>query len=195
MTKSDSSTWNDTHHLSSSVAIRESTKVLPGTKSVLPAPKTPLPAPPRTPPPAPPKTPSPPIAKKVQVEISSPSTLRQRCHADAFLYAAKENFPEPIPLVLPAEMVPKGLALISIGPNMDAILDRCNLGDKLLPSLHSLASKVCSSRWAAALRSSPWNLSYEQASNLAGTLIADLRGNDFAVTLVSLHPDSGSTLD
>ena len=138
--------------------------------------------------------------KKVQVKISSPSTLRQRSirqrrHADAFLYAAKENFLEPIPLVLPAEMVPKGLALISIGPNTDAVLDRFNLGDELLPSLHSLASKVRSSRWAAALRSSPWNLSYEQASNLAGTLIADLRGNDFAITPVSLYPDSGSTLD
>jgi hypothetical protein len=190
VTKSDSS--NDGHHLSSSAAIRESTKVLPSTISALLAPKTP--------PPAPPKTPSPPIVKKVQVEIGSPSTLRQRSahqrrHADAFLYAAKEIVPEPMPLVLPAETVPKGPVLISIGPNTDAILDRFDLGDKLLPSLHSLVSKVRSSCWEAALQSSPWNLLYEQASNLAGALVADLRGNNFSVTPVSLHPDSGLVLD
>lgn len=190
VTKSDNS--NDARHLSSSAAIHESAKVLPSTKSALLAPKTP--------PSAPPKTLSPPIVKKVQVEIGSPSTLHQRsarqcCHADAFLYAAKEILPEPIPLVLPAETVPKGLVLISIGPNTDAILDRFNLGDELLPSLHSLVSKVRRSCWEAALQSSPWNLSYKQASNLAGALIADLRGNKFAVTPVSLHPDSGSALD
>ncbi|KAF8441340.1 hypothetical protein L210DRAFT_824634, partial [Boletus edulis BED1] len=151
--------------------------------TVPPAPKTqtPVPANPKTPVPSVPKTLPVPSAKKVQSDISSPSTLRQRSTrqrrpAEAFLYEAAENFPEPIPLVLPTETEPKKLVLISIGPNTDAVLDRFNLGDEVLPTLHSLITRVRSSRWEVALRSSPWNLTYEQATNLAGALAADLKG-------------------
>ncbi|KAG6370999.1 hypothetical protein JVT61DRAFT_10716 [Boletus reticuloceps] len=181
---------NGTRHLSASAAIRASASVASSANTVPPAPKT------QTPVPANPKTLTVPSAKKVQSDISSPLTLRQqstrqRYPAEAFLYG---KFPEPIPLVLPTETEPKNLVLISIGPNTDAILDRFNLRDKVLPTLHSLVTRVRSSRWEVALRSSPWNLTYEQATNLAGALAADLKGNVTSVTPVSSYLDLTSNL-
>ncbi|KAF8128111.1 hypothetical protein EV363DRAFT_1400614 [Boletus edulis] len=142
-------------------AIHASASVASSANTVPPAPKT------QTPVPANPKTLPVPSAKKVQSDISSPSTLCQQstCQhrpAEVFLYEATE---------------PKKLVLISIGPNTDAVLNCFNLRDEVLPTLHSLITRVCSSRWEVALWSSPWNLTYEQATNLAGALAADLKGN------------------
>ena len=128
-------------------------------------------------------------AKKVQPESEKNATLRQRsthqCHpADAFLYTASEQFPHPIPLVFPADRSMFDQALVSIGPNSDAVLDRFNLGDDLLPRLCNLIGTVWSSRWEAVLRSSPWSLSYEEAENLSATLCADLKGTEFSITTV-----------
>ncbi|KAF8424252.1 hypothetical protein L210DRAFT_3653569 [Boletus edulis BED1] len=175
---------NGTRHLSASAAIRASASVASSANTVPPALKT------QTPVPANPKTPPVPSAKKVQSDISSPSILCQQstcqCRpAEVFLYEAAENFPEPIPLVLPTETEPKKLVLISIGPNTDAVLDCFNLGDEVLPTLHSLITRVRSSRWEVALWSSPWNLTYEQATNLAGALAADLKGNMMSVTPIN----------
>ncbi|KIK76927.1 hypothetical protein PAXRUDRAFT_168396, partial [Paxillus rubicundulus Ve08.2h10] len=71
----------------------------------------------------------------------------------------------------------------SIGPNSDAMLDRFNLGDELLPHLHRLLRTVCNTHWEVTLRSPPWNLTYKQASNLVWALCTDLQGTTGA-TLV-----------
>ncbi|KAG1900179.1 uncharacterized protein F5891DRAFT_1188877 [Suillus fuscotomentosus] len=68
-----------------------------------------------------------------------------------------------------------GPALISVGPNTDAVLDRFKLGDEILPKLRVLASTVRSSRWESVFRSPKWDLSYEQASLLSKALLADLQ--------------------
>lgn len=57
--------------------------------------------------------------------------------------------------------------LISLGPHTDAILDRFKMDDAVLLRLHRLVRSVCSSCWEAVLRSPKWDLTYEQASNLA----------------------------
>jgi hypothetical protein len=98
------------------------------------------------------------------------SILRRR-PADAFLYQADNKTTEPIPLILPDFPEVVNHPLISIGPYSDTVLDRFELGDMLLPKLHSLVRTVRSSRWEATLRSSPWNLTYEKASNLTQALV------------------------
>jgi len=75
-------------------------------------------------------------------------------------------------------------ALVSIGPNSDAVLNRFNLGDDLLPCLCNLIGTVRSSHWEAVLRSSPWSLSYKEAANLSAALCADLKGTEFSITTV-----------
>ncbi|KIM50957.1 hypothetical protein SCLCIDRAFT_33861 [Scleroderma citrinum Foug A] len=90
-----------------------------------------------------------------------------------YLWTTKE-FPKPIPLVIP-DSAP-GSPLISLGPHTDAVLDWFSFGDSVLPRLHILVGTVRSSRWEAILRGTPWNLTYEQASNLSSALLADLKG-------------------
>lgn len=112
---------------------------------------------------------------------STPSTTRQRsarqrCLADAFLYTDSTKSPEPSPVIIPADSPAPGAPLISIGPMTDTVLDRFSLGDDILPRLHTLVSTVRSSRWEAVLRGTPWNLTYEQASNLSNALLFDLKG-------------------
>lgn len=147
---------DDVRHLSASAAIRESAVFTPSAKKTRP-PSTPSTARQRTP--------------------------HQRRPADVFLFAEDKNFPEPIPLVIP-DSAP-GSPLISLGPHTDAVLDRFSFGDDVLPRLHILVGTVRSSRWEAILRGTPWNLTYEQASNLSSTLLADLKGTPgLPVTMV-----------
>ena len=68
-----------------------------------------------------------------------------------------------------------GGALISLGPQTDAVLDRFNLDDTLLPRLRVLTTTVRSSKWEATLRRSQWGLSYEQAVNLSKAMLADIK--------------------
>jgi hypothetical protein len=68
-----------------------------------------------------------------------------------------------------------GPPLVSIGPHTDAIFDRFKLGDKTLPKLHTLITTIWSSRWEENLRSSKWNLNYEETSKLNFALHADLQ--------------------
>ena len=146
---------DDVRHLSKSAAVRESAMVTPSAEL------------------QPPSTPSQSVRKR---------TLRQRRPADAFLYTEEDTV--PIPLVIPDSTAPIS-PLISIGPNTDAVLDRFNLGDDILPRLYTLIGSARSSRWEAVLRSSPWNLTFEQASNLSNALLADLKGTPgFSITLV-----------
>ncbi|KAH7904465.1 hypothetical protein BJ138DRAFT_1106801 [Hygrophoropsis aurantiaca] len=77
---------------------------------------------------------------------------------------------------------PGGKPLISIGPHSDAIIDRFKMGDHTLPRLHELISTIQSSRWEAILRSARWDLSYEQAANLAKALKLDVREASFSRT-------------
>lgn len=75
-----------------------------------------------------------------------------------------------------------GPALISVGPNTDAVLDRFKLGDQILPKLRVLATTIHSSQWESVFRSPKWDLSYKQASLLLKALLADLQG-------VPVNPD------
>lgn len=67
--------------------------------------------------------------------------------------------------------------IISLGPNTDTVLDRFGLSDQVIPRLRELVATVCSSRWEVTLRSSPWNLNYEQVVNLQMALHADFGMN------------------
>ncbi|KAG9310200.1 hypothetical protein JVU11DRAFT_9841 [Chiua virens] len=64
--------------------------------------------------------------------------------------------------------------IISIGANTDAVLDRFGLSDQIIPRLRELVTSMRSSCWEATLRNTPWNLNYEQATNLQRALHADL---------------------
>ena len=69
-----------------------------------------------------------------------------------------------------------GGIIISLGPNTDNILNWFQLDDSLVPRLHVLTRKVCSTRWEAVLRTPHWGLTYEQASNLSRAMLADING-------------------
>ena len=152
---------NDERHLSASASIRKSAVLVSSRKRVDPP--------------------------------SPPSTTRQRsaCQrrlADTFLYMDSTKSPEPLPVIIPADSPAPGAPLISIGPKTDTVLDRFSLGDDMLPWLHSLVSTVCSSRWEAVLRGTPWNLTYEQASNLSNALLFDLKGTPRLPSTMVFHP-------
>jgi hypothetical protein len=68
-------------------------------------------------------------------------------------------------------------ALISIGPKTDAVIDWFGLNDSLVPHLRVLTSNICSSYWESILRTPHWGLSYEQATNLAKAIQADISGH------------------
>lgn len=112
----------------------------------------------------------------------------QCCLTDTFLiYPAKENSAviNPGSLIISLDSSAPVHALISIGPNTDAVLDQFELGDNLLLCLHHLITSIWSSCWEVILRLAPWNLSYEQASNLSKAITADLRGtSNFSVNMV-----------
>jgi hypothetical protein len=56
------------------------------------------------------------------------------------------------------------------------VLDRFKMGDEVILKLRQLMSTVRSSRWEAVLRSPKWDLTFEQAVNIAKALNADLQG-------------------
>jgi len=148
---------DDERHISVSAAIRETAVLTASAKA------------------APPSTPT----------SARQCSTRQRRPADMFLYGDNIKFSEPFSVVIPADSPVSDSPLISMGPNTDAVLDRFNLGDDILPRLHLLVSMVRSSRWEAVLRSTPWDLTYEQASNLSNALVSDLKGTPgFSITTV-----------
>ncbi|KIK11773.1 hypothetical protein PISMIDRAFT_19241 [Pisolithus microcarpus 441] len=122
-------------------------------------------------------------------------STRQRRPADAFLNAANTLSLDPTPLsISPDQLAPSSL-LISIGPNTDAVLDRFSLGDEVLPRLHVLVGTVRSSCWEVVLRAKPWNLTYEQASNLSRALLADIKGTpEFRIMMQTTYPTLSALL-
>ena len=68
-------------------------------------------------------------------------------------------------------------ALISIGPETDAVIDWFGLNDNLVPRLRVLTCKIRSSRWETVLRTPDWGLSYEQSANLAKAMHTDICGH------------------
>ncbi|KIM63446.1 hypothetical protein SCLCIDRAFT_24338 [Scleroderma citrinum Foug A] len=91
---------------------------------------------------------------------------------------AKQNISSPIasiPLVLSKDTMTFGPALLSLGPHSDTVVDRFKLGNEFLPKMWELVSSVRSSKWEQTLRSSPYNLTYEQALNLTHAMQADVQ--------------------
>jgi hypothetical protein len=66
-------------------------------------------------------------------------------------------------------------AIISIGPQTDAVLDHFKLDDAIIPRLRVLTRKVRNTQWESVLRTPQWGLSYEQASSLSRAMLADLK--------------------
>lgn len=65
-------------------------------------------------------------------------------------------------------------AIIDIGDKTNAIIDRFQLGDGIIPRLRKLACDTRSGRWEAVLRGPEWGLTYEQAVNLSQAMMLDL---------------------
>ncbi|KIK11675.1 hypothetical protein PISMIDRAFT_19337 [Pisolithus microcarpus 441] len=159
----------DEQHLSPSAAIRETIKFIPSIKK-----------------PQPPGTPA--------ASLCQRSTCQRR-PADAFLNAANTLSLDPTPLSISPDQSAPSSPLISIGPNTDAILDRFSLGDEVLPRLHVLVGTVRSSCWEVVLRAKPWNLTYEQASNLSRALLADIKGTpEFRIMMQTTYPTLSALL-
>lgn len=78
-------------------------------------------------------------------------------------------------LVLSKDTMTFDPTLLSLGPHSDAVVDCFKLGDEFLPKMWELVSSVWSSKWEQTLRSSPYNLTYEQASNLTCAMQADIQ--------------------
>lgn len=101
-------------------------------------------------------------------QVASPrAQIYRRRPADAFLTK---------PIVL-------GPPLVSIGPHTDTILDWFELGDEILPKLHTLIATVRNTCWEENMCSPKMGLNYEQASKLNWALHADLQlGSSFRVS-------------
>ncbi|KAI5983571.1 hypothetical protein EDC04DRAFT_2616121 [Pisolithus marmoratus] len=102
-----------------------------------------------------------------------------QCHpADAFLNAVNTPSLDSTLLVISPDQLVLSSPLISIGPNTDADSITLVLEMNYFLALHS-------SCWEVVLRAKPWNLTYEQASNLSRVLLADIKGTpEFHVMLV-----------
>lgn len=119
------------------------------------------------------------LANKDAATSTSENKIRRRRNADVFLLNGLKVPGPETEIEAPSLMAP----LISIGPRTDAIIDRFKMDDTVLLRLHQLVGSVRSSRWEAVLRSSKWNLTYEEASNLTNALLADIQGTT-AITKV-----------
>lgn len=72
---------------------------------------------------------------------------------------------------------PFGGALISLGPQTDALLQRFHFDDSIVRRLRILTQTVRSSRWEEVLRTdSEWGLTFEQASKISDALSLDITG-------------------
>ncbi|KAF8327690.1 hypothetical protein F5887DRAFT_924648 [Amanita rubescens] len=65
-------------------------------------------------------------------------------------------------------------AIIDIRDRTNAVIDRFQLGDGIIPRLRKLACETRSGRWEAVMRGPEWGLSYEQAVNLSQAMMADI---------------------
>jgi len=122
----------------------------------------------------------------------TPSTIRQRRPADAFLLGKTKGETKPPPRTVVPQVVNQSCSprLISISAHSDAMLDRFAIRDEILLRLHVLLSTVHSSRWEAVLTSPEWNLTRNQASTLAAALVKDILGpRNYTLAVVKVcHP-------
>lgn len=112
-----------------------------------------------------------------------PNKIRQRRPADAFF---TKGLTVPGHEIQGMREAASFTPLISLGLHTDAVLDRFKMDDAVLLKLRALVGSVRSSRWEVVLRSPKWDLTYEQASNLARALLMDVQGVHQKVCLVSL---------
>jgi hypothetical protein len=75
---------------------------------------------------------------------------------------------------LPLKEIAPQEAIISIGPQTDAVLDALKFRDEILPHLHFLIRHTRSRLWETELRKEQWQLSGEQAKQISRALIADV---------------------
>jgi hypothetical protein len=111
--------------------------------------------------------------------------IRQCCLADVFVPGDKNA--GPLFLAQESCHAKFGPALISIGANTDAALDRLSLGDEFLLKLRILIGTTRSSKWEAVFRSPKWNLTYEQSVILSKALLADLQPEAIKVGVFSYY--------
>ncbi|KIM61371.1 hypothetical protein SCLCIDRAFT_122161, partial [Scleroderma citrinum Foug A] len=120
-----------------------------------------------------------PELKKTAAMFPSPLPAKMFCHqCPADVGINQENISSPIAsilLVLSKDTMTFSPALLSLGPHSDAVVDHFKLGDEFLPKMWELVSSVQSSKWEQTLRSSPYNLTYKQVSNLTRAMQADVQ--------------------
>jgi hypothetical protein len=121
------------------------------------------------------------LAKSNVKPSANHNKIRQRRHADAFLFAPDSELESKLAKPM-GETTSFGPPLISIGPHTDTMIDHFKMGDVVLLRLHELVGSVRSSRWEAVLQLSEFNLTYEEASTLTSALLMDIRGAQSIVT-------------
>lgn len=84
-------------------------------------------------------------------------------------------------------------AIISIGPETDAMIEYFRLADTVVPRLRDLTQTVRSSRWEEVLRVK-WGLTFEQASKISTAMQSDLaaRASQFPVSIPAYLYQLGS---
>ena len=81
------------------------------------------------------------------------------------------------------------MAIITIGPRTDAIIDNLRLPHSFIPDLQNMTCTIRSSSWIKTLQSAEWGLDYEQALTLSRALLADIKADSLKVrTLTILVP-------
>lgn len=79
------------------------------------------------------------------------------------------------------------MAIITIGPRTDAIIDKLRLPHSFIPDLRNMTCTIRSSSWIKTLQSAEWGLDYEQAVMLSRALLADIKADSLKVrTLTTL---------
>ena len=114
-------------------------------------------------------------------KVSAPTqntlqTLRKHRPAEALLLSQMKQDQEPKPVIVsPSGSEIFSPPLISIGPFLDAVLNRLKMEDQTLLRLHLLLGTVRSSRWENILASQEWGLHPAQASAPATALLKDVQ--------------------
>ena len=73
------------------------------------------------------------------------------------------------------------MAIITIGPRTDAIIDKLALPDSFILDLRNMTCTIRSSSWIKTLQSAEWGLNYEQALMLSRALLADIKADSLKV--------------
>jgi hypothetical protein len=80
------------------------------------------------------------------------------------------------------------MAIITIGPRTDAIIDDFALPHSFILDLRNMTCTICSSSWIRTLQAE-WGFDHEQALMLSRALLADIKADSLKVrTLITLIP-------